>query len=143
MARYTANTELLFMGSDLSRPRWAVEREKLRSQFPGFNFYTRDGRVSSVRGKLITNYGNTYSVRIEIPERYPYQLPDIRLPYHSIAQGCPHQYTGDRICVMRSAQWSTSLSVAFLVAKAAIWLNKYDLWRDKGKRRWPGKGQSH
>lgn len=143
MGGYQANTELLFLGSDLNRPRWVVEREKLESQFPGFNFYALDGRMSSVKGKLTTNYGNTYHIKIKIPERYPYVLPEIELPHHSIDPGCPHQFTGDRICVMRSAQWSTSLSLAFLVAKAAIWLNKYDLWKNRGKRRWPGKGQSH
>lgn len=143
MGGYRTNTELLFMGSDLGRSRWAVEREKLKSQFPGFRFYTLDERVSSVKGNLTTNYGNTYFVNIKIPEDYPYVLPDIELPYHSTASGCPHRYTGDRICVMRSAQWSASLSLAFLVAKAAIWLNKYDLWKNKGKRRWPGRGQSH
>ncbi len=143
MAGYRVSTEVLFMGSDLSRSRWPVEREKLKSQFPEFKFYALDGQVSSVRGNLTTNYGNTYFVSIKIPEGYPYVLPDIELPYHSIASGCPHIYTGDRICVMRSVQWSSSLSLAFLVAKAAIWLNKYDLWENKGKRRWPGKGQSH
>ncbi len=143
MGGYGANTELLFMGSDINRSRWAVESEKLKSQFPGFNFYTLDGRISSVKGKLTTNFGNTYHVKINIPEGYPYILPEIELPYHSIDPGCPHKYSDGRICVMRSAQWSTSLSLAFLVAKTAIWLNKYDLWKYKGKRRWPGKGQSH
>ncbi len=80
MAGYRANTELLFTGSDLCRSRWAVEREKMDSQFPGFSFYGRDGRISSVQGDLTTNYGNTYHVKIKITERYPYVLPEIELP---------------------------------------------------------------
>lgn len=143
MSNYRTNTETLFMGDDLRRPRWTVEREKISKQFPGFSFYSRDGRVSSIQGYLSTNRGNDYYIKIIISSDYPYALPEIELLHHNIDPECPHQFSGNKICVMRSAQWSSSLSLAFLVAKAAIWLNKYDVWRYKGKVRWPGKGQSH
>lgn len=143
MVRYQTNKELIFMGSDLGRPRMTVEREKMASHFPSFDFYGSHNKVSSVKGYLSTSYGNSYFVRIDIPGAYPYNLPEISLPYESIPSGCPHMFPENRICVMKIDQWSTTLSLAFLVAKAAIWLNKYDSWKGRGQTRWPGKGQSH
>ena len=120
-----------------------VEREKLASHFPGFSFYSQGDRVSSVQGRLRTSYGNYYYVRVGVPPNYPYAMPEIELPQDTIDPSCPHQFTGGRICVMRSAQWSSTLSLAFMVAKVAVWLNKYDSWKRNGRRAWPGKGQEH
>lgn len=131
------------MDSDLYRDRMTVEAEKMERKFPSFDFYVAYGQVTLVRGYLSTSYGNEYYVKIAIPERYPYTLPKIYLPYHTIERGCPHTFSDGNICVMRSDQWTSSLSLAFLVAKTALWLNKYDSWKRGGRRRWPGKGQPH
>ena len=143
MVRYQTNKELIFMGSDLSRPRMTVEREKMDYHFPKFDFYGTSSKIKSVRGYLNTSYGNSYLVRIDIPEGYPYVLPDVSLPYEDLPSGCPHKFSEDRLCVMKSEQWSSTLSLAFLVGKAALWLNKYDSWKRRGRTQWPGKGQSH
>jgi len=119
----------------------AVEQEKLARFFPGIKLYGSNGRVTSAQGHLSTSYGNSYYISIEIGENYPYDLPRIRLPRTTVAAGCPHVYQNGNICVMKSEQWSTSLSLAFLVAKTAIWLNKYDKWILSGRTRWPGKDQ--
>ncbi len=129
------------MGNDLSRPRMAVEKEKLVAQFPGFRFYASNGRVSSIQGVLSTSYGNAYNVKIEISPGYPYELPTVWLPNVTVDSECPHRFSGGSLCVMRSDQWSTTFSLAFMVAKTALWLNKYDSWQRGGKRQWPGKDQ--
>lgn len=141
MRRFQANPELIFMGSDFSRPRMVVEKEKINSQFPGFKFYGYGDKVTSVQGYLRTNFGNSYHIIIEIPDTYPYTRPDVMLPYMTIDSSCPHKYSDNEICVMKSEQWTTAFSLAFVIAKTAIWLNKYDTWKRNGKRRWPGRDQ--
>lgn len=141
MGRIQTNKELVFLGSDWSRPRMTVEREKMASHFPTFDFYGYGGEVTSVQGDLRTNDGNQYYVKIEISKNYPYQMPKIYLPYETIDSSCPHKFSGGRICILRSEQWTSTFSLAFIVAKTAIWLNKYDKWKRDGKLRWPGKDQ--
>jgi ubiquitin-protein ligase len=143
MSRFQANPELVLRGSELNRPRMTVEQEKMASQFPSFKFYGSFGKVTAVKGYLQTNFGNSYLIKIKIPDSYPYSMPGISLPYESIDGSCPHVYRNKEICVMKSEQWASSFSLAFMVAKAAIWLNKYDLWKRNGRGRWPGKEQKH
>jgi ubiquitin-protein ligase len=142
-ARFQMSRDLIFAGEDLSRPRWAVEREKMKAKFPGFSFFASDGKVSSVQGYLSTSYGNTYYVKVEVSSGYPYDLPRVNLPYETLDPKCPHRFTSGAVCIMKSDQWTSSFSLAFVVAKAAIWLNKYDSWKRNGKVRWPGKEQPH
>jgi ubiquitin-protein ligase len=137
------NPELAVRGSELSRPRMTVEKEKMAEQFPSFKFYGSFGKVTSVKGYLKTNLKNRYYVKIKISDRYPYVMPKIYLPNERIDSSCPHLYKDNDICVMKSEQWTSSFSLAFMVAKTAIWLNKYDLWKRNGRGRWPGKGQRH
>lgn len=140
---FQTNKELVFSPLDLVRSRMSVEKEKMQQHFPSFDFYSADGRISSVRGYITTSYGNSYYIRVAVGAGYPYQLPDVTLPNYTIESSCPHRFNDGRICIMRSGQWSSSLSLAFVVAKAALWLNKYDSWKRNGCRAWPGKGQSH
>lgn len=123
-----------------SSNRWIHEQIKLRN-FSGFNFVSSGGSIVAAEGELDTQYGNTYHIRIELKE-YPYKLPSIRLKNYDIHPDAPHRYTNGSICVMRSSQWRKNFTVALLVAKTAIWLCKYELWKRNGHR-WPGLGQSH
>lgn len=141
MSPLQATRELIFAGSELDRPRMNVEQEKLRSYAPNFTFFSTGSRVTSIQGEISTSYGNRYFVKITIPAAYPYELPDIELPYHTIDSACEHRYGDHGMCVMRSGQWSASLSLALLTKKAAVWLNKYDSWRRNGRWRWPGTDQ--
>lgn len=142
MSPFQVNQEYIFTATELSRPRMVVEKEKLQSRFPGFQFYGSAGKVSSVQGYITTYAENRYFVRIEIPDDYPYSLPDILLPEITIDPDVRHKYANNKICVMTSSQWNAVLSIAFLVAKTAIWLNKYDVWKNNGHV-WPGTEQHH
>lgn len=141
MSMIATNRGLVFTGNDFLRPRMAVENEKVKRYFPDFNFYATNGQVTSIQGYLKTSYGNRYYVKIEIPPNYPYSIPKAKLPYTTIDENCPHKYSSHDMCLMTSAQWSQTYSLAFVVAKTAIWLNKYDSWQRNGKRRWPGRSQ--
>lgn len=131
--------DLLFVGDDLNRDRMAVEREKMRRRFPRFAFLGVGATITAVEGPLRTNEGTRYTVRIEVPGSYPYSIPTVRAKTGSIKQSCPHVYADGSLCLMRSAQWSSTYSLAFLVVKTAVWLNKYDRWIATG--RWPGRDQ--
>ncbi len=141
MARFQVVRELIFRGYDLDRPRMTAEGEKLRARFPGFKFYSIESRITSIKGYLRTSYGGRYYVSIEVPGSYPYGMPTVKLPNHSIEHGVHHKFSDHEPCVMKSDQWSSTLSLAFMVAKTAVWLNKYDSWKRNGRRDWPGTEQ--
>jgi len=141
MSSLQVSKELLFLDGDLNRSRWAVEKEKVNRKFSGFSFYASGNTITSVQGYLYTSYGNSYYVNIAIPENYPYQLPTISLPYETIQSDCPHRFDNDNICIMKPEQWSTVMSLALIITKTAVWLNKYDYWKQHGT--WPGKEQLH
>jgi hypothetical protein len=141
MSPYQTNRELLFLENDWCWPRWYVERNKLAQAFPGLYVYAVGDQITSVQGNLWTSYGNQYYVTIGIPDGYPYDMPTVSLPYAYIDPDCTHVYSNGNICVMKSDQWSSTMSIAFLVAKVAVWVNKYDSWVCNGKARWPGSDQ--
>lgn len=142
MSNIQVSKDVLFLDSDLTRPRWTVEQEKIRKKFPGFRLHSKDGTsITSVEGVLHTSYGNSYYVKISIPENYPYQIPSVLLPHHSIESHCPHRFSNETICLMKAEQWSSAYSIAFVISKTALWLNKYDYWKRNGS--WPGKAQAH
>ncbi len=143
MTDMATNRGLLFMGDDLSRPRMAVESEKIKRYFPQFRFKAKKSRgtVTSVEGDLETNDGNSYYVKIKIPDDYPYTMPSVSLPETNIDSDCPHRYGNKKLCVMKYDQWTSNYSLAFMIAKAAIWINKYDVWQRTGH--WPGRQQEH
>ena len=120
----------------------SLEQQKMQGRFPTMSFYGTDEEVTAIRGALTTNYGNLYSIRISVPDSYPYSIPRITVEPEP-DEDCRHIYPDGSICVMKSAQWSKTYSLALLVAKTAMWLNKYDQWKANGKCRWPGREQRH
>lgn len=127
---------LLFLEDDLTKPRWRVEFEKVRDNFPAFRFRgnASAGEVTAVEGS-IQNQGRGYGIRIEIPDTYPYTIPRI-LPSGWNPQNCPHIYGDGSLCVMMSHEWSEHYSIAYLIAKAAVWIGKWAKWKETGT--WPG-----
>ena len=71
----------------------------------------------------------------------PVRKPVVRPKDWSIHPDCPHKFNDGTICVMREEQWRGQFTVALVVLKTAVWLNKYELW--KREAAWPGLGQSH
>lgn len=135
-----SSDKLILTSTEVQGNRWAYEQVKLR-MFPAFKFLSNNGVIVAAEGALDTQYNNTYGLRIEL-NNYPFSLPKIRpkgWPIHPLA---PHQFNDGSICVMRSDQWRRHFTVALVIAKAAIWLGKYEIWKRNGNY-WPGLGQSH
>jgi hypothetical protein len=115
------------------------EQELLQAHFPTFRmFRSRFGDLRA-RGSLRTNLSNEYELRIDLPGDYPHSIPTV----HPVGwdSSCPHVYASGNLCIMRPDQWRSNYSLAFAVGKTALWLNKFDVYRRRG--RWPGQEQSH
>lgn len=119
--------------------RMYCEQEVLKRYFPDFELVLdRSTRCFAARGILSTQL-NLYAIRVALPPDYPRTMPTI-IPVGWTATG-PHKYTNGHLCVMKSEQWRQAYSVALVVAKAAIWVHKYEVYRREGH--WPGNEQLH
>ena len=95
---------------------------------------TPDGNVF-VRAALQTGTG-TYVLSIRFPESYPNEMPRVFVDAPVIATS-PHRYNAGNICYMHHSLWNPGVhQLTFVIARAAKWLSKYEVWRMKGE--WPG-----
>jgi|SRR5713101_2103435 len=140
MPEIQAAGDLQLSPQELQSNRWYVERQKLRI-FPAFELLASNGQIVAAEGALDTQYNNSYGIRLELGN-YPLALPTIRPKGWTVHPDAPHKFTDGSLCVMRSDQWRKHFTVALIVAKTAIWLSKYELWKRNGHQ-WPGLGQRH
>ncbi len=140
MTEIQADENLLLSPRELQSNRWYVEREKLRL-FPAFELLASNGNIVAAEGALDTQYSNSYGIRLELSS-YPSALPTIRPKGWIVHPDAPHKFSDGSLCVMRPNQWRRHFTIALIVTKTAIWLNKYELWKRNGHR-WPGLGQRH
>jgi len=134
------SSDLTLTPVELQGNRWTYEQKKLR-MFPAFKFLSSAGSIVAAEGALDTQCGNTYGLRIEL-NNYPFSLPKIRPKGWPVHPSAPHQFNDGSICVMRADQWRRHFTVALVIAKAAVWLGKYEIWKRNGNY-WPGLGQNH
>ena len=120
--------------------RWSYEQEKLK-RFPAFRFLRLGANITSAVGALDTQVGNTYGIRVEL-QNFPFARPSVFPRDWTSHPEVPHRFNDGSLCVMRSDQWRTHFTVALVIAKVAIWLGKYELWKRNGHI-WPGLGQRH
>ena len=140
MPEILAAEELTLTPGQIASNRWYYERDKLRL-FPSFALLGVAGQITAAEGALTTQFGNSYSVRIVL-DGYPNALPKIFPKGWTIHPGVTHKFPDGNLCIMRSDQWRRHFTIALVVAKTAIWLNKYELWKRNGNR-WPGLEQRH
>lgn len=134
-------TRGLLVGPGAQVDRLAEERRILGKYFPEFSIEPPGGRskdLAEAKGTLTTFASNSYALRIVLPAKYPHKMPSVQADNWKPERNA-HLVNGKYLCVMRSAQWQSFMSAAFVVAKAAIWLNKYEIWIDK--HIWPGAEQ--
>ncbi len=141
MSNFRASTHLLVQPHESGLDRMYVEGEKLKI-FPEWRLVARAGRITAATGGLQPRPGGQrYPMRIEIPDSYPYAMPSVLTNGWTPQAGTPHRYGENRLCVMRASQWTSTFTIAFMVAKTALWLAKYEVWCKTS--RWPGNQQSH
>jgi hypothetical protein len=132
--------QLTLTASEMLGSRWYYEREKLR-RFPAFVLLGTSTVITAAEGAIDTQYSNTYGFRITL-NSYPYALPKVYPKDWTPHPLTPHRYNDGSLCIMRSAQWHPYFTVALVVAKTAIWLGKYELWK-RNNHIWPGLEQKH
>jgi len=100
---------------------------------------TSEGGVF-VKAALQTSVGSAYFVTITFPN-YPYQMPKVWVTRPAL-QSSPHKYNDGTICYLHPNMWNPgSHNLTFVLAHAAKWLNKYEVYRQKNN--WPGAEMKH
>lgn len=140
MTEIATAQELRLTAQEMQANRWYVEREKLRL-FPSFYLLGAGDRITAVEGTLDTQCNNTYGIRITL-DGYPYCLPKVFPKGWIVNPLVTHKFSDGSLCIMKSAQWRQYFTVALVVAKTAIWVGKYELWKRNGHI-WPGLEQPH
>ena len=131
--------DLVLSGVTDAGVRMHHEQELLHRYFPDFELVRERSTQNYVARGVVSTELNLYAIRVRAPRNYPYAMPDI-IPVGWKARG-PHIYASGHLCVMQSDQWRNSYTLAFMVAKAAVWINKFEIFRTGGK--WPGNEQVH
>ena len=127
--------------AEVSGSRWQSEAAIMDNYFPHFSIKLNslNAAISAeAKGTLHTFAGNAYPVSVVAPANYPRSIPVV-VPDGWTPIKNPHVYTNGALCLMKAEQWIPQYSLAFFVAKAALWLNKYEIWRTD--RIWPGSEQ--
>jgi ubiquitin-protein ligase len=77
-----------------------------------------------------------YVLTIRFPEHYPSEMPRVYVDAPPINYS-PHMYREGNICYLHPSMWNPGFhDLSFVIARAAKWLNKYEVW--KRTTRWPG-----
>ena len=140
MSEIWAKGDLILQPSEMGANRWYYERLKL-GLFPSVALLGANGQVTAAEGVLETQYSNSYGVRVVL-EEFPDALPRVFPKGWAVHPNVTHKFNDGSICIMKSIQWRRNFTVALVVAKAAIWLGKYEMWKRNGHT-WPGLEQRH
>lgn len=101
---------------------------------------TVDGKLYAKAVLQTVNY-NTYVISIRFTDSYPNEMPKVLIEAPTITTA-PHRYQGGAICYLHPSMWNPGIhNVTFVIARAAKWLNKFEVWKVKG--RWPGAEIKH
>src|SRR5205085_1756033 len=102
---------------------------------------TTDGKVYC-RTALQTSNGKQYVLSIRFPDTYPNEMPRVYVDAPTITNA-PHRYQNGNICYLHPSMWNPGAHhLTFVIARAAKWLNKYEVWRSNGGK-WPGAAIDH
>ena len=82
-----------------------------------------------------------YILEIIFLETYPNTMPRVFVRKPAL-EPSPHRFSHNQICYLHSSFWNPGRhDLRFVIARAAKWLAKYEVYRAKGH--WPGAGIAH
>lgn len=97
---------------------------------------TSDGQLS-VLSAMQTALNRTYTLAVQFPEAYPNVMPHVYVRKPALRADAPHRYKAGNICYLHATFWNPGQhNLTLVLARAAKWLNKYDVWLGTGE--WPG-----
>lgn len=108
--------------------------------FPNIETLTSVGGEIWIKAALQTSAGGVYVIAVTFAD-YPSQMPKVLVVAPKV-QHTMHMYNSGHICYMHPNMWNPGRhDVMFVMAQAAVWLNKHEVYKAKGK--WPGPGLKH
>lgn len=93
-----------------------------------------------VKAALQTAVGRIYVIAITF-QGYPSEMPKITVLKPEITHW-KHRYQAGNICYMHPSMWNPGRhDLKFVLAQAAVWLNKHEIYTHNCS--WPGPGIAH
>jgi ubiquitin-protein ligase len=124
---------------DIQRIRSEVAQAKL--SFAHVEAYPTSSGGISVKAAFQTSAGNAYIVQVDFAN-YPTRPPQVQVLKPALRSNTVHRYTNGMVCYMLPAMWNPGRhNLTFVLWKIAKWLNKYEVWCNRGT--WPGAGWAH
>ncbi len=116
------------------------EMRQAAEHFPNIEAYPTGAGGLYVKAALQTSVGQIYLLSISF-DGYASEMPKIAVLKPEVSHWM-HRYKGGNICYMHPNYWNPGLhDLKFVLYQAAVWLNKHDVYLQKG--RWPGPQLSH
>lgn len=111
-----------------------------REHFPNIEAHpTLDGGLY-VKAALQTSVGRVYVLSVTLAN-YPADMPRVTVLAPAVTHS-KHMYTSGHVCYMHPSYWNPAKhDLRFTLAQAAVWLNKHEVYLQKGV--WPGPGMAH
>ncbi len=94
-----------------------------------------------VKAALQTSARGIYVLSITF-DAFPHQMPRVWVDSPALLSTSPHRYRDGNICYLHPSMWNPGVhNLTFVIARASKWLNKYEVWKNKGT--WPGAQLQH
>lgn len=107
--------------------------------FPNIETYTTTDGGLYIKAALQTSVGQMYILMVTFVG-YPSAQPKVIVLTPAIQHGM-HMYPG-YICYMHPNMWNPARhDLKYVLAQAAVWLNKHEVYKVRGV--WPGPSLSH
>lgn len=120
--------------------RIRIEIQQTIEHFPNIEPYTTADGGIYIKAALQTSVGQMYVLSVTFVG-YPAEMPKITVITPAVAHS-KHMYTAGNICYMHPNVWNPARhDLKFVLAQAAVWLNKHEVYKQKGV--WPGPGLAH
>ena len=121
-------------------PRIRAEIRNAVEHFPNIETFTTTDGGLYIKAALQTSVGQMYIIMVTFTG-YPSTMPRVTVVTPAVKHGM-HMYQGGYICYMHPSVWNPGRhDLLYVLAQAAVWLNKHEIYLARGV--WPGPSLSH
>ena len=140
-SRISVEIDLIDEWCQALHPKYFTSPQSDSPEIDGIEF-----DVHLTEGTLFEN--STVRLEMVIPDGYPSEIPRIYVPglvypqhYNSKAHMYRDRNDDIHICIFFPEDWTEDHTLAGMMIRSTIWINKYVEFKRTGV--WPGKGQAH
>lgn len=124
----------------MSLYRIQLEIRQAMEHFPNIESHPTMGGGLYIKAALQTSVGQMYIISVTFVG-YPSEMPKVMVITPAVTHS-KHMYATRNICYMHPSVWNPAKhDLKFVLAQAAVWLNKHEVYKQKGV--WPGRGLQH